>query len=721
MKWDEELIYYARTREWDNQKQLLLEHLQNVARDTKKFAEIFGVGEIGEFIGIIHDIGKYSSEFQEKLNGVNNGAPHSAAGAKWLQEQEHFMAPLFTYILAGHHGGLQDYGSLNESGLQQKIRKFNLDFCAYKDELDIEPFLARVCYPSLKTTPGSTLLISFFIRMLFSCLVDADYLDAEDFNTPGGSPRTDGESMAILAERCNRYMDKYAHPVKQLDKQRNLIRFSMLEKVNYRPGVFTCSVPTGGGKNFATTQFALQHAVANRMRRVIQIVPYTSIIEQNAEEIRKILGNTAVLEHHSNYFEGEDTSEDDEKHRLRLASENWDLPVVFSTNVQFFESLFAARTSSCRKLHNIAQSVIVLDEAQMLDVDYLRPCVAVLEELVKNYGCSVVLCSATVPPLEQYFSSDINLVELASREAALSPVFERTKVTWIGGRTDAELAENMAGQEQVLCIVNTRKHARMLFNLLPQKGRYHLSTMMYPAHRKRVITEIKQRLKDGKIVRLVSTQLIECGVDLDFPVVLRSLAGIDSIIQSAGRCNREGQGENGQVYIFESLEAHAKVRGYLDLTGQIGKTVLSKYADNPIQEDAVRDYFTELYHLEGELDRKGILARIDRETRSRRINFKTIEREFKLIDDTDSYNIYILCDESGQKLLGGLRYKRKLSRLDFRALAPYSISLRKYELKDHMRALEAIGSAIYVLTDPSYYSDETGIAVEEPQGEAIFV
>lgn len=308
-------------------------------------------------------------------------------------------------------------------------------------------------------------------------------------------------------------------------------------------------MPTGGGKTVASLAFALKHAVEHNMDRVIYVIPYTSIIEQNAQIFREILGDDNVLENHCNVdYEGTE-----EFRPMQLASENWDKPVVVTTNVQFFESLFSNKSSKCRKLHNIANSVIIFDEAQMLPIDYLTPCLSMIQELVENYGTSVVLCTATQPALDDFFVSKEQIVELCPRLGEQFRFFERVTYQNIGSISKEGITELLAKEQSVLCIVNTRKDAQELYHSLQGGGVYHLSTSMYPKHRKRVLKCVKERLSTKKKCILISTSLVEAGVDLDFSCVYREIAGIDSMIQAAGRCNREGKRtvEESKVYIFE--------------------------------------------------------------------------------------------------------------------------------------------------------------------------
>jgi CRISPR-associated endonuclease/helicase Cas3 len=453
--------------------------------------------------------------------------------------------------------------------------------------------------PICKTFPfkpeknRSCFQFSFFVRMIYSCLVDADFLDTELFmDVEKASWRHGYPSIEYMNEQLQSYLGEltsHALPT-PINSYRTDILKQCLAAASQQPGLFSLTVPTGGGKTLSSLAFALKHALQFGKKRVIYVIPYTNIIEQNAAVFRTILGADAVLEHHSSF------EPDEEDRRSRLASENWDAPLVVTTNVQFFESLFASRSSRCRKIHRIATSVVVLDEAQMLPVPLLKPSLEVLRELALNYGTTIVLCTATQPALstsETFKDGLENVREIVNEPAALYHSFKRVQTVKLPLLHDEELAGRLNEYRQVLCIVNTRRHARRLYELLPDRaGCHHLSALMCPAHRTGVLNRVRTALGSGDPCRLVSTQLVEAGVDIDFPVVYRSLSGVDSIAQAAGRCNREGKmADLGKMFVF-TPEAGLPP-GYFRQSAETAKAVLRHHVD-PLSPEAVHAYFEQL-------------------------------------------------------------------------------------------------------------------------------
>lgn len=607
--------YYAHSTAESNKSdwQPLKTHLINVAEIASEFGKDFNAGSIAYTSGLLHDLGKYSMDFQRRLDGDPRRVDHSTAGAieAWKTYQKAFGL-IFAYVVTGHHGGLLNYGSIAD-GLQKRLHSDRLpDYSAYHTEIAIPDSKSHIL--SLRLLPEKKgFSVSFFTRMLFSCLVDADSLDTEKFVDPvRSSVRKNYESFDILCKKFEEFMQEINTHAKDtpINRERRAI-FDQCVNAGKSPlGFFSLTVPTGGGKTLSSMAFALEHMKHHKLKRIFYIIPYTSIIEQNAEVFRKILGDRNVLEHHSNFdadkieFDDMDTGAE----TLKLASENWDMPIIVTTNVQFFESLFSNRRSRCRKLHNLTKSVIILDEAQMLPTEYLLPSLAALSELVCNYGSTVVICTATQPKLNDLLDKDFHMREIVDSPDQLYETFRRVQVKDLGSLNDTELTDRISVHRQVLCIVNTRKHAKILFDGLGGSGScYHLSARMCPVHRREKIAEIKQLLKEGKDCKVISTQLIEAGVDVDFPVVYRAMAGIDSIAQAAGRCNREGMLRIGEVFIFRSTERHGKATSWQNLTAEIGEMALQG-SDDPLSLSTVSRYFEKLYHYkeEGDLDKKKI-------------------------------------------------------------------------------------------------------------------
>lgn len=547
--------YLAHRDQESEREQSLIDHLEKTAELAGQYAEAFGAYQWGYCAGLLHDIGKYSQEFQRRIRGSEEQVDHATAGAQLCHEKKGYYS-LLSYCIAGHHAGLADTGTRNDRSnmptLYGRLKKQIPDYNAYKGEIQI-PQLMELPFV-IQNRKEAGFASAMFIRMLYSCLVDADFLNTETFMNKGMTERDCGDSISVLYEKC---MSGISGWLKNEDRntingRRTEILKHCLEMASKERGMFRLTVPTGGGKTMASLAFALKHAAEHGMNRVIYVIPYTSIIEQTAGIFAEKLGQKNVLEHHSNV----DYTVSDELKSMQLAAENWDKPVVVTTNVQFFESMFSNRSSKCRKLHNVADSVIVFDEAQMLPTDYLKPCIAVMEQLIRHYRSSVVLCTATQPALQNLFSEDIGFRELCPGVDDQFAFFKRSKIRDLGRISGDSLVERLKNEYSALCIFNTKKTAQNMYQELRGEGVYHLSTAMYPVHRKRVLAEIRKRLDDKKRCIVLSTSLVEAGVDLDFQTVYRQLAGVDSVIQAAGRCNREGKRslDESNTYIFQLQE-----------------------------------------------------------------------------------------------------------------------------------------------------------------------
>ncbi|MCF6179678.1 MAG: CRISPR-associated helicase Cas3', partial [Geopsychrobacter sp.] len=542
--------------------QLLEDHLRGVAQLAAEFAAVFGAGEWGRAAGLLHDAGKATGAFQARLEGSSKRVDHSSFGAQLAKEDAGRLGLLLSYAIVGHHGGLPD-GGAQETELHYRLKYGKVPEDVVKlpvTELSSE-LLPPFKFLTKESRQHAGFSLGFFARMVFSCLVDADFLDTEKFCSPERTeqrPTAKNSQPDSLKKALDSYLAKLVQKAEPTPL--NLIRQDILaqcrRKAELLPQIFSLTVPTGGGKTLSSLSFALNHAVKNGLRRIIYAIPFTSIIEQNAKVFQDIFGREQVLEHHCNFKEKDEPEEAAYNRQRGLAIENWDAPLVVTTNVQLFESLFSNKPSRCRKLHNIAGSVIVLDEAQAIPTEYLEPCLEALRELVEHYGCTVVLCTATQPALDDKSKLRSALPEITEIIDAPQELYEklrRTQVQFVGKLANEDLAARVDVEEQVLCIVSTKPQARALFEQLQTpEGAFHLSTNMYPEHRRRVLEQIRKQLKQSMPCRVISTTLVEAGVDLDFPVVYRAMAGLDSIAQAAGRCNREGKMAGlGQVYVYE--------------------------------------------------------------------------------------------------------------------------------------------------------------------------
>jgi len=721
--------YYAHSTDNSDKEawQPLEEHLCNVAALAGDFATVFRGKDWGVCGGMLHDAGKATDEFQKRLEGSGIRVDHSTFGARLALENCGRLGVLLAYALAGHHGGLPDGGEqtgqlhyrLHQAKLQAPLQKPRIPQCCREIK---PPFLLA------RDTAGFSL--SFFVRMIFSCLVDADFLDTEHFCSPEKAKfRPDRNDAGQIAELLPVFQAHMKTVIKKAEENDvNRLRREVFEQcVNLAPlprQIFSLTVPTGGGKTYSSMAFALNHAVQNNLRRIIYAIPFTSIIEQNAAVFKKIFGRENVLEHHCNFIEQEDAEEQGYNLRNRLATENWDLPIIVTTNVQFFESLFAHKTSSCRKLHNIAGSVIILDEAQAIPTGYLRPCMAALKEMVKNYGCSVVLCTATQPALDDSNSlrkeTLPEIQEIVSDPQKLFKKLERTKISFIGKKTDSELAGLLDQEQQVLCIVSTKPQARSVFERVSEQlGSYHLSTNMYPLHRQRVLQEIRDRLEAGLTCRVVSTSLVEAGVDLDFPVVYRAMAGLDSIAQAAGRCNREGrlnkQGRLGLVFVFES-ETMPSIPWLKRCISRSREALRALPEASPTGVEMMRRFFELLYDVQ-DLDRKSIMqmlnpARLDHDLS---FPFKEVSEQFRFIEE-ESRGVIIAIESAIEPLIRTLRYL-EYTRATLRALQPYIVQVRgpDIDILQSSGSIEVINGDIPVLLNKNAYDSDCGLCIDRAE------
>lgn len=707
-------------RREDGTFQPLKEHIENVGERAAQFAAAFDAAEHGREAGLLHDIGKYSSKGQKRQRDPEHTAKvdHSSAGA---QEAFRRKDPMAAFAVAGHHGGLPDFGSRGDTDGGTLCSRLNKpltggdDPSAWKQEIVLP---SSIPMPSWAVNCQEGRVQALYTRMLFSCLVDADFLDTENA-LQGPQPRGGYAPLAALWEKLQGHVAPWLkEPKNELCAKRSDILRRCLQGGEEEKGLFTLTVPTGGGKTVSSLAFALSHAVRHGMERIIYVIPYTSIIEQNAKVFAEILGEENVLEHHSQteLADEKGDSETPDARRRRLACENWDAPVIVTTAVQFFESLYAAKTSRCRKLHNLADGVVIFDEAQTLPVPFLKPCISAIGELVRHYSATAVLCTATQPELGRLFNElapELSIREIAPEPDELFEFFRRVSFQREGQLSNEELAARLTETEQVLCIVNTRKRAREIFQLLPEEGRFHLSTLMTPQDRKRVLDAVRERLKERKPCRVVSTSLVEAGVDVDFPAVWREVAGLDSILQAAGRCNREGKKSAAEsiVHVFRS---DGKIPSMIKTNVAAAESVLHQFEEINTRP-AIHAYFQQLLWAKGDaaLDEKNILQSESAFT------FRNTAEKFHLIDE-NTVTVYIpsKADSGDIQALRDKQFSKGL----LRRLSQSAVNLYDTECQKLMEngALEMFAEDGYaILLNPNMYSDECGLEIC-PEGDECF-
>ena len=633
----------------------LSDHSLRVARAAERRAAPFGGGDLARLAGLLHDIGKAKPRFQARLSDPTVREPHAAEGARAAADAFGPLGRLLAFGIAGHHGGMPN--ALGKGGLEERVAQ------AAALELPAWSEGASAGVPSMISEggglsgPEKAFRLQFLARMLYSCLVEADDRETARFYAEAEGRVPEPEDRTLDAPRLLAAFDHHMAALRG-EGVVNDLRREVLAHARARageaPGLFSMTVPTGGGKTLASLGFALEHARAHGLRRLVYVIPFTSIVEQTAGVFRRVFDGVLtpdeVLEHHSSFdWDAAAKDDDEEAERLRRAAQSWDAAVVVTTAVQFFESLYANRKKRCRKLNALAGSVIVLDEAQTMPLRLLRPCLAALRELTQAYGASVVLCTATQPGLtraEGFPAAEAleGVREIAPDPPRLYRVLKRVEVRDIGGQDDAALAARMRDAPQVLTIVDNRIQARRLFDAIEDApGARHLSTLMTPVHRRHVLDDVRRCLREGRPVRLAATSLVEAGVDVDFPLVMRAASGIDRIAQAAGRCNREGRMEDlGEVLVFRSQEHRAppELKGF----AETGAAILAEH-DDPLSLEAVAAYFRELFHRYGadaldcvEIgsgpDRVvGILREIEASASGLLFRFADIADAFRVIED----------------------------------------------------------------------------------------
>lgn len=701
----------AHTKNKNGRFHLLDDHLLTVSRLCADLAGKFGASELGKYAGLWHDIGKAHPGFQRYLhsNGKTRGQDHKGAGAE-LADQHFFPLAL---LIEGHHGGLPDPRDLR-TWMDQKchndstatalhnIREF-LNESVQPRDLDFPTFINTQDFAE----------VEFFLRLLFSALVDADFLDTEHhFNQHISDLRGVDADFQFLWERFKRDQRDLTENAKPttVNMARQRIYESCIEASTDRRGIFRLTVPTGGGKTRSGLGFALRHAQVHDLDRIIVCLPFTSIIEQNARVYREILGEEFVLEHHSRipWQDPEDYPEPS-KAALRLASENWDAPVIVTTTVQFFESLFGNSTSQCRKLHNIARSCIILDEVQSLPSDLLPPIVDGLKQLVEHYGCSVVLSTATQPSLDDspVLSGFADVQEIIPGPEKLFTDLERVHYENRIGEpwTDDQLVTQLREESQVLCVVNTRKDAQRIWYLWDNPDVYHLSSSMCSAHRSETLETIKEKLARNEPCKVISTQVIEAGVDIDFPVVFRAIAPLHSIVQSAGRCNREGKRNSGRVVVFGLQEGGLPQGAYRTGT-DIARQFLQNEENDLNSPETFPAYFRKLYQSIT-LDPDKIQE--DREN----LRFKTVATKFRMIKDNTET---ILVDYDYEFMEKQIRYLKDHSvppRIVLRNIQPYTVSVSNYQHKQMIQdnLVQEVYHGIWVTQ--AQYHDRLGLLTDK--------
>ena len=701
------------------------EHQRGVACLASSFASEFGMADVGYLLGLLHDKGKEQAAWQKYIQGVTgynpkyantkNGPNHAYIGAHIAQILYPQLSPLIAQPIAGHHRGLYDY-------------------CEYIEETK-KDIPKEVLIPEsqscamLRLHNMKSYDLHHLVRILFSCLVDADSLDTEEFMNPEqASLRGVHTTMEKLLCKLEEYLSQLKEKSEdtEVNRIRNYVQEQCIKESQGKMGFYSLTVPTGGGKTLASVLWALHHAVRNHLNRVIIAIPYTSIIVQTAATLKAIFGEENVLEHHSN-VNTDNIKNREQRERMQLATENWDYPIIVTTNVQLFESLFSNKRSDCRKLHNVVKSVLILDEVQTLPMDFYKPIVHTLDTLCRIFGVSVLFTTASLPVLTGRiegsnpnvgFEALASVHEIIPAEAKLHDKLRRVelKIDETPKSYD-EIATELAKHQRVLCIVNTRRDAKELYERLPKEGIcLHLSRMMCPTHVATTIQQIKRvlREKNDCPIRVISTQLVEAGVDIDFPVVYRQQAGLDSILQAAGRCNREGIQTISTTYVFSLGKEHPLPTGFISQTNNARLNMVGQY--DWFAPETMVVYFKQLHCRINNFDKRQMQELLYKPA----CEFEKAANLFHLIDDQtkpvlvnwhDSMNLY-------QRLLSeGPSYQL------MKQMAQYSVNIRKhdFDMLQSIGAIEEPFENIYVITNPAFYKDDTGLSFGNNWLEEIYI
>ena len=700
------------------------EHLEGVAKLAESFANEFGMGSWGRVLGLLHDKGKEQKTFQEYIMKSSGFRPELRVSGEHYHA---FVGGLLAKSIYGngsksllcnqimsHHSGLHDYCDIEDT-LKKNIPS-DVNRCVEKIPLNRPPF----SFSTIKGCKGMTPDANHLSRMLFSCLVDADYLDTELFmDEESARKRMNDIKLEALLPLFEAYIDSLQRgsTMSEVNTIRRQVQERCVSMSDVEKGFYSLTVPTGGGKTLSSLVWALRHAIHNGMKRIIIAIPYTSIIVQTASILKQIFGEEAVLEHHSN-FDPQSLTSKDMQHKAKLATENWNYPIVVTTNVQLFESMFSNKPSDCRKLHNITNSVIILDEVQTLPTDFLQPIVDALKSYQRMFGISVLFTTASQPVLsgliegcnpKAAFQGIDHITEIIPNEYALHDKLRRVCLEIDDtGSTYDEIAERLSRHDRVLCIVNTRNDAREIYERLPKEGlTIHLSRMMCPRHVAKAIQEIKQALSDNSetVIRVVATQLIEAGVDIDFPVVYRQEAGLDSILQAAGRCNREGRLDMATTYVFSIAKEHILHGSIKDANNaRLNMTNVNDW----FAPKTMTEYFRQLYCRKETFDQKDIKTLLYKPAE---MCFEEASKEFRLIEEVGKTVVVNMGDS--MELIERIK-SDGISYSLMKQLSQYCVNIhdRDFQKLKSYGAVEEVIEGINVVNDRAQYDENIGLRLD---------
>lgn len=725
-------IYKAHINESTGEIQTVKEHSENTADLCRQFA-IPVLKDVMYTIGIAHDIGKFQKIFQDRINGEDIRVEHSTCGALVVKEMyPNAIGLLMEYCIAGHHAGIPDGGCKKDTPdiptLCGRLRKNFYDFSEYKNELvfpeikidEVIRFFMQDCEQNQELLVDK---FAFLTRYSFSCLVDADSIDTAEFCSGDKIRPLTADFRACLV-KLNQKLDSFVCTT-SLQKTRALLQQQVFQKVSMDAEIYLMNMPTGSGKTLCSMKLALERVIKTGKKRIIYVIPYNSIIDQTMFVLEELFGNDAeILRHQSTFSYDEEESDYAEDYRkaAKSAAENWNVnSIIVTTAVQFFESVYDNKRGKLRKLHNMADSILVFDEAHLMPQDYLQPCLRAIAYITRYLKSEAVFLTATMPDfaklLKQYALRDSKIVNLIE-DTSLFSQFQKCNYQYLGQISKESILEKAMSYPSSLIIVNKKKMARKLFRDCGGK-KYHLSTYMTPFDRKKVIKEIQLELKklesdfpdyenvpEERRIVIISTSLIEAGIDLDIFTVFRELTGLDSILQSGGRCNREGKRMNGEVFLFE-FAGEDKTRQ--DVRSNLTMGLIDRYEDISCPQ-SIKEYYDRLFFMKSDDYQKHTITKNCHNISC--ILFREYAREFEMID-SKTISLIVPEDNMSREIVEALKYTGGGIGIG-RKLQKYACSIYQKELDDLIgqHVVNDFGTGIWCLTNPDYYDEEIGVLFE---------
>lgn len=725
-------IFYAHIAD-DGRKQTVEEHLAGVEKLACEFSKEFFI-PIVRCVSRYHDIGKFAKAFQKRLNGSEIKFEHSACGAIEIDKKsKDDLARIIEQCIIGHHTGLTDGGAELDNSSANTLQGRLQRGVYYVKEKKYDIYKERVeeYFPSKEELAPLDEKIkincdnydeylqtfAFFTRYVFSCLTDADFIDTERFCNPKAERGITGDfskALRLVDEKLLSF--KSDTPIRAARKR---LQEQALCNSLKKSEINILNMPTGSGKTLCSIKLALEKAVRNGKKRIIYVIPYTSIIEQTGKVFKDIFGDVLFpVEHHSNFNydnisngkesktnKVEEESEELTSDKLKRTCENWDAPLIITTSVQFIQSFYQYKSSALRKLHNLADSVIIFDEIHMIPTKLIQPCLKAVGYITNYLNSEAIFLSATMPDYTKLFNKflpncDVNYLITDKSDYS---VFDTCEYKYLGEVSYEYVVGKAGNYQSSLIIVNKRKTARAVYEML-MGNKKHLSTYMTADHRTKTIEEIKNDLANGKKITVVSTSLVEAGVDLDFNAVFREISGIENIIQAGGRCNREGLIEKGDVFIFSAKDSD--FRGG-ELKSSITKGVIEKTLEITSPE-IIEEYYNKIFDIKDEVISSLSIAK-DEDGRiaytPASLKFREFANRIKLIEN-DTVG-FIIDNEKSHELVESLKSGDKSV---LRKLQRYMVSVYEKEFGECMKKgiLSDFGTGVYILANNDYYSDELG-------------